>query len=190
VTIDGFARLHADAVAVLNEWSPNDAALDAVRLDYLAFLAEHPDAMSRSCIGGHLTASAIVLDENRERVLLTLHPKAGRWLQLGGHCEADDVSLREAARREVIEESGIADVDISGQPIHVDRHPITCTGGPSEHLDVQYLAIVAADAQEVISDESDDLRWFPVDDLPDGLDESVLAMIDIALRGRAGLSGG
>ena len=30
----------------------------------------------------------------------------------------------------------------------------------SEHLDVQYLALVPADAQEVMSDESDDLQWF------------------------------
>ena len=53
------------------------------------------------------------MDEHRTRVLLTLHPKVGRWLQLGGHVEIGDASLREAARRETIEEGGIADVTIS-----------------------------------------------------------------------------
>ncbi len=50
----------------------------------------------------------------------------------------------------------------------------------SEHLDVQYLALVPADAQEVMSDESDDLRWFDLDALPDPLDPSVRALIDQA----------
>jgi hypothetical protein len=51
----------------------------------------------------------------------------------------------------------------------------------SEHLDVQYLATVRSDAREVMSDESDDLRWFPVTALPDDLDESVRALIASAL---------
>lgn len=175
-----FVSLHADAQRVLLDWEPSDAEQRRLRDSYLSFLAEHPDAMARNCAVGHLTASALVLDDARSRVLLTLHPKAGRWLQLGGHCEVGDPSLREAARREVIEESGIPDVTITDLPIHIDRHPITCAGGPSEHLDVQYLATVPSDAQEVMSDESDDLRWFALDALPDGLDASVRAMIATA----------
>ena len=67
------------------------------------------------------------------------------------------------------------------QPLRLDRHPVPCGGAQSEHLDVQYLALVPADAQEVMSDESDDLRWFAVDALPDPLDPSVRALIDNAL---------
>jgi len=54
----------------------------------------------------------------------------------------------------------------------------------SEHLDVQYLALVPSDAREVMSEESDDLRWFRVDALPEALDPSVRALIDTALAGR------
>jgi hypothetical protein len=50
----------------------------------------------------------------------------------------------------------------------------------SEHLDVQYLALVPADAEPVISTESLDLAWFPITDLPAGLDASVRALIDAA----------
>lgn len=133
---------------------------------------------------GHLTSSALVMNDSRSRVLLTLHPKVGRWLQLGGHNEAGDASVREAAQREAREESGIADVAISIEPLRLDRHPVPCAGRPSEHLDVQYLAWVPDDAEAVISDESDDLRWFELDALPADLDHSVRGLIDDALIAR------
>lgn len=173
--------MRADATAALESWLPPDEGQARLRRGYLQFLAEHDDAMWRECRIGHLTASALVMDEHRERVLLTLHPKVGRWLQLGGHCEPDDPSLREAARREAIEESGIADVLISTAPLRLDRHPVPCAGTMSEHLDVQYLATVRADACEVRSDESDDLRWFPLTGLPEDLDGSVRALILAAM---------
>jgi 8-oxo-dGTP pyrophosphatase MutT (NUDIX family) len=116
-------------------------------------------------------------------VLLTLHPKVGRWLQLGGHNEVEDGTIRDAARRETIEESGIPDVTISEQPIRLDRHPVPCGGRMSEHLDVQYLALVPRSATAIMSDESDDLQWFDVGALPEPLDASVRAMVDTALRG-------
>lgn len=168
----------SDARAVLEAWSAPDALQEALRLQYLQFLAEHPDGMWRACRDGHLTASALVVDESRQHVLLTLHPKVGRWLQLGGHCEPGDGGLRDAARREVREESGIDQVRLSLQPMRLDRHPVPCGGRQSEHLDVQYLAVVPDGATFTISDESDDLRWFPVDDLPSGLDASVRALVD------------
>ena len=126
------------------------------------------------------TASALVVDASCRNVLLTLHPKVGRWLQLGGHCEPDDASLREAALREAIEESGIADVTISAEPARLDRHPVPCGGRPNEHLDVQYLAWAPDGSPAVRSEESDDLAWFPLDALPEGLDAAVLALIATA----------
>jgi 8-oxo-dGTP pyrophosphatase MutT (NUDIX family) len=178
-----FVTLHDDVRDLLAGWSHDEASQRALRDDYLTFLHEHPDTLSRSCAVGHVTASALVMDEHRTRVLLTLHPKVGRWLQLGGHCEVGDASFREAVRREAIEESGITDVRVSAMPLRLDRHPVPCSGRASEHLDVEFLALVPADAQAVMSDESDDLQWFPVDALPNGLDDAVRRMIATAVDG-------
>lgn len=176
------AHLHADAQRLLARWDHPDPDQRQLRDEYLAYLDEHPDAMDRSCRIGHLTSSALVVDSARSRVLLTLHPRVGRWLQLGGHNEIEDACVQEAARREAVEESGIPQVWVADLPLRLDRHPVPCGGEPSVHLDVQYLAVVADHAVPVISEESDDLRWFAIGDIPADVDASVRALIADALR--------
>jgi 8-oxo-dGTP pyrophosphatase MutT (NUDIX family) len=162
----------AVAAAELAAWEPDDDGQRALKFALLAFLDARPsDACDRSCVPGHLTASALVLDAAGAHVLLTLHPRVGRWVQLGGHCEPGDATLRDAALREATEESGIAGLSIAAAPLHVDVHPVTCSLGVStRHLDVRYLVRAPVGAVPVISDESDDLRWWPVDVLPPDAD--------------------
>lgn len=169
--------LHADAYAVLTRWRAPDAQQDELRSDYLAHLDSHPDGMRRDCLPGHLTASALVHDE-QGRVLLTLHSKLGRWLQTGGHCEVGDPTLAAAALREATEESGIPGLALSPAPLRLDRHLVPCAGPGSEvaHLDVQYAALAPAGALHAISEESLDLAWFPRDALPE-TDDSVRALV-------------
>jgi 8-oxo-dGTP pyrophosphatase MutT (NUDIX family) len=173
--------LHANAREVLIAWQPADESQSQLRDDYVVHLDEHADGTWRECRIGHITGSALVMDHARTRVLLTLHPKVGRWLQMGGHLERGDATLRDAALREAREESGISDVEISEFPLRLDRHRVRCAADESTHLDVQFLGLVAADARETISDESDDLRWFDLDHLPADVDDSVRNLIAAAL---------
>jgi ADP-ribose pyrophosphatase YjhB (NUDIX family) len=85
---------------------------------------------------------------------------------MGGHCEADDMSLRSAALREAQEESGIDDLVITSHPVALDRHAVLCDGRNLDHLDVQFLAIAQPDAKPRANAESRAVQWFAFDDVP------------------------
>lgn len=177
--------LHADTVRTLRAWTAPDDDEELLRRDYLDHLEARPEGVWRSCRPAHITASALVVDIERGRVLLTLHPKVGLWLQLGGHCEPEDATLAGAALREAVEESGIE----SGlalypagapAPVKLDRHAVRCAGKDqpeNTHLDVQYLVLAPTDAVERISEESLELRWFGYDELPELTDRSVRVLV-------------
>ncbi|MER7918002.1 MULTISPECIES: NUDIX hydrolase [unclassified Streptomyces] len=170
--------LYDDAVLVLKGYEGQDE----LRQSYLDHLAAHPDGMWKPCHAGHVTASALVIDPERGRVLLTLHRKLRMWLQMGGHCEPGDATVSAAALREATEESGMAGLTLlPGGPVRLDRHPIPA---PCHwHYDVQYAALAPAGAVAAISDESLDLRWFRYDEVAGVADESVVRLVD-ATRAR------
>jgi 8-oxo-dGTP pyrophosphatase MutT (NUDIX family) len=156
----------AVARATVERYAPRDAEQAEARRFVLAWIDAHPDALLRSCLEGHLTSSALVLDHAGERALLTLHAKLGRWLQLGGHCDGD-ANLAGSALREATEESGIAGLAIDPEPLDLDCHRIPARPGEPEHwhLDVRYVVRAPESAEPRISAESKALRWFAPDEL-------------------------
>ena len=165
------SALHNSVVDALTSWAAPDPAQDTLRHAVLAFVLAREDACRRECAPGHITGSALVLDHTGTHALLTLHPRFGRWLQLGGHCEETDPDIVSVAHREASEESGVAGLRMDSTMAALHVHPVTCSlGVPTRHLDMQFIAHAPADAQIVRSDESLDLRWWPLDALPEGTD--------------------
>jgi 8-oxo-dGTP pyrophosphatase MutT (NUDIX family) len=151
--------------------------------EYAGHLAEHPDGVWRSCFPAHLTAGALVLSHDRRQVLLNLHRKARRWFHFGGHLEPTDTTLAGAALREAGEESGLEGLMVEAEPLHLSRHTVGFCDprGPVEHLDVRFLALLGSETEPTVSEESLDVRWWPVDRLPTDAPDMV-ELLDLALR--------
>ncbi|MCH1866513.1 NUDIX hydrolase [Nocardioides sp. CFH 31398] len=182
--------LHADALAVLGGWAAPDDAQEVLRRRYVGHLVRHPDGLERTCLPDHLTASTLVTSPDGSRVLLTLHARAGRWFQLGGHCEPVDTTLAGAALREATEESGLGSgLTLDPVPLQLSEHAVPFCGprpatdddraATTHHLDVRFIAVADPDAPLGISDESADLRWWTADDLPDP-DPDMLHLVALA----------
>ena len=161
--------LHRSALATLRDWVAPSADQEALRGRYVAHLEDHPDAEQRACFPAHLTAGTLVLSSTGGEVLLNLHGKARRWFAFGGHLEPGDATLAAAALREAHEESGVAGLDLHPEPVHLDEHVVGFCDprGDVHHLDVRFLAVAPPDADHAVSEESLDVRWWPVDALPD-----------------------
>ncbi|MEX0941112.1 MAG: NUDIX hydrolase [Pseudomonadales bacterium] len=151
-----------------------------------AFVQSHEDCFERSLAPGHVTGSAWLLDDNRERVLLTHHRKLDIWVQLGGHADGEaNISL--VARKEAQEESGLKDLELlSDQIFDIDIHAIPERGAePSHyHYDCRFLFRAAGAQDYVVSDESHDLAWIPLDKVCDYTTEaSIMRMLEKTRQG-------
>ena len=183
--------LHTAAVEQLSRWRAPSADQDALREQYLAHLADHPDGLLRTGPPAHLTASCLVVDPEFARVLLTLHRKGRFWVQFGGHCEPGDTDLAATALREGLEESGLDVLTLLPEPVDLHRHALSAAFGRCrEHLDVGFVALAADGATPVSSHESEDVAWWPVDALPDGAVADLPGRLAAARAAVAAAAGG
>ncbi len=174
----------ADARAAVVAASPGEPSHEANRARILAFLDSHPDALHRSCLEGHLTGSAAVIDASTGRVLLLLHRKVQRWLQPGGHADGDG-NLARVALREAQEETGINGLRVLTPAVDLDVHVFRSAAAAEPdhlHLDVRHLVLAPPDALAVTNHESDGVRWVPVDEIDAAdVDPGTIRMVHAAM---------
>jgi 8-oxo-dGTP pyrophosphatase MutT (NUDIX family) len=173
--------LHPDALSTLRGWTAPTPDQEALRARYVDHLETHADGLDRSCFPDHLTAGTLVLSAEGDEVLLNLHGKARRWFAFGGHCEPGDTTLAGAALREAREESGLDDLAFDPVPVHLDEHAVGFCDprGTVHHLDVRFAAQAPPGVRHAVSDESLDVRWWPLADLPD-LEDEMHTLIGLA----------
>ena len=168
----------------LRAYQPADSS-DAGYVARMIELALDAAACERSNFTpGHFTASAFVLNPERQDLVMIHHKKLGIWVQPGGHVEASDPDLMSAARREVLEEVGLGELEsfASGDSalFDLDIHQIPARKAEPEHehFDVRF-AFVAGAQSLVASDEVADLRWVPLSQVERlGTDQSVLRAVN------------
>ena len=146
-------------------------AADEVELEHVqtteAFIQAQPNPFDPLLPIGHITVSAILLDQAQENILFHHHLKLDRWLQFGGHVEPDqDRNTLQAAIRELMEETGLSVVAfgvVSGDPIDVDVHliPARADFPAHPHHDLRYVFKLILPAK---FDETS-FKWIPIREL-------------------------
>ena len=176
-----------DRAALLDALS-RYAAADVREEDSVArirrFVGESADPFSRATPEGHVTGSAVVARPDGAAFLLILHRRLSRWLQPGGHTEAEDASVFDAALREAREETGIAEFDapLGREILDVDVHPIPARGAEAahSHFDVRYLVTTDRPFDlAACEDPSRPMRWAS---LEEAISLGVDASLERALR--------
>ena len=170
-----YVSQHSTAVALeligaLATWHPQSPPQSELRDEYIAFVtAGGAASLDRDGGAEHVTASCFILSPGLDRVMLCFHKKGQFWVQMGGHIEASDSSVAAGALREAREERGVVDLIAlgGGMLLDLDRHALSSTFGSCRvHWDVGFGAIAPDDVEIAVSDESEDVAWWPVDALP------------------------
>jgi 8-oxo-dGTP pyrophosphatase MutT (NUDIX family) len=151
----------------LESYSSSFKEEQAFRNQFIELL-QHPDAFQRTHLPGHITGSAWIVDESKQKALLIHHAKLNRWLQPGGHADGDENVLR-VALREAEEETGVKEYTILSDGIFdLDIHPIPNRKDFPAHLhyDIRYLVQANVVDELILSDESFDVAWIDLNELP------------------------
>ena len=120
----------------------------------------------------HLTSSAIVVNESKDKVLMVYHNIYDSWSWAGGHADGEE-DLLSVAIKEVKEETGIKKVfPVHRDIISLDIIPVlghTKKGeyiSPHLHISVAYL--LEADECEPLAvkiDENSGVNWIPMKEI-------------------------
>lgn len=158
------------------------------RQAFIELLERASDPASRTHFEpGHVTASVYVVDPATSRLLLHHHRRLDRWLQMGGHIEADETP-QQAALREGAEESGLGDLELlTDSIVDLDVHFIPGSekkGEPGHHhFDVRYVATTAAPAAIALAAaESKGLEWLELDRAEALMNEAAATRVILKIR--------
>ena len=137
-------------------------------------LHENQDVVSRTNSEGHVTASAMIVNQNKE-VLVLFHNKLQKYLQPGGHIEEVDTYIEDSARREAQEEAGIVNAKLDSWctdnacPILIDTHyiPENIKKNEEHHYHHDFMFVYYVDSKNIILDEQEvsDFKWIPIKDV-------------------------
>ena len=162
----------------------------------LEYIDRFPDVLTRENELAHFTASAWVVNPERDRVLMLYHNIYKSWAWPGGHADGE-ADLLGVALREVREETGATALrPASVHPVSLEILPVAAHFrrgryvAPHLHLNLTYL-IVAGEVQALRAkpDENSGVRWFSPQDAVAASTEPDMRVIYEKLNGRLNAKG-
>jgi 8-oxo-dGTP pyrophosphatase MutT (NUDIX family) len=164
----------AEIVTLLKEYARKYAGEQKEVTEIISFVAKNNDKnlFDRKNFDGHVTASAFIINSNRDSLLFIRHKFLQKWLQPGGHVDFSDASLIAAAQREAMEETGLSPEDLrvlSDDIFDIDSHSIPKNIKKQElahiHHDLRFLFQTSKDIVSFTEEESTGSKWVPLSEL-------------------------
>ena len=154
----------------IESYIPFDEQEQKDKEQYLEFIDKFDDVLTRDNIFGHFSASAFVVNKERNKMVVVYHIINDGWIYPGGHADGEDDFLSVAVR-EVKEETGLKVkvldeniYSIQSAPVkgHIKRGKYV-----SAHLHLDVLYIMEADDKIPLvyrEDESKGVKWIPFEE--------------------------
>ena len=142
------------------------------------FIHKNHNFLDRSNLAAHFSSSAIVVNEQMDKVLFAYHNIYDSWGWVGGHNDGNPDPLA-VAIEEAKEETGISDVRPYSEDIfmvdviYVFNH-IKHGKYVNDHLHLNVTFLLIADEQQQLQikpDENSGVAWFELDEVFDKITE-------------------
>ena len=160
-----------DILTQIENYQPYNEQEERDRGLILDCLRAFKDVFTRENALAHMTASAWVVNERFDRVLMAYHNIYDSWSWIGGHADGERdlaaVALRELAEETGVEHAQLVDCGIySLEVLTVDGHVKRGSYvGSHLHLNVTYLAVAdPAEPIRIKPDENSGVKWVPLQD--------------------------
>ena len=172
---------------------PKDAREESEKREILS-LAEREGGrlLLRECSYAHMTASSVIVNRNRTKMLMAFHKIYQSWAWTGGHADGDG-DFEAVARREAQEETGIQNLKKLGAgAASIEVLPVWAHQKHGQmvashlHLNVSYL-FEADDTLplRIAEDENSAVGWIPIAQLEEYVREKDMMPIYQKLLNRA-----
>lgn len=150
----------------------------------LNFISSNEDVLTRENKIAHMTASAWIVNKNRDKILMIYHNIYDSWAWVGGHADGDE-DLLHVIKKEIEEETGIQSAKLLDDKIyglnivtvddHIKRGKLV---NSHLHMDVEYL--FEADENEELTikpDENSGVKWIPINEVTNYTSEEKMKAI-------------
>ena len=172
---------------------PKDAREESEKREILTLMEREGDRLLlRECSYAHMTASSVIVNRDRTKMLMAFHKIYQSWAWTGGHADGDG-DFEAVARREAQEETGIQNLKKLGAgaaslevlPVWAHRKRGQMVSSHL-HLNISYL-FEADDTLplRIAEDENSAVGWIPIAQLEEYVREKDMMPIYQKLLNRA-----
>ena len=149
----------------IEEFIPFNEQEEKDKIQFLEFIDSFDDTLTRDNIFGHFTASAFVVNKERNKMVVVYHIINDGWIYPGGHADGEE-DLLKVAVREVEEETGLKVKVLDDNIYAIESAPVKghIKRGKyvSAHLHLDVIFIMEADDKIPLKykeDESKGVKW-------------------------------